>query len=115
FCNFIATSIANKKREIGILRAVGARGMDVLKIFLNESLIIALINWLLAVSACFAGTLFINQFIRNDFGVLVTVLNFGPLQIILLLVISIAVAFIASVLPVYKISRKKPVDAIKDR
>lgn len=115
FCNFIATSIANKKREIGILRAVGARGIDVLKIFLNESLIIAVINWLLAVGVCFAGTIVINQYIRSEFGVLVTVLNFGVLQVILILMISVAVAFIASVLPVYKISHKKPIDAIKDR
>lgn len=115
FCNFIATSIANKKREIGILRAVGARGVDVLKIFLNESLIIAVINWILAIALCFAGTTFINQYIRNEFGVLVTVLNFGLLQIILLFLISVSVACIASALPVYKISKKKPIDAIKDR
>lgn len=115
FCNFIATSIANKKREIGILRAVGARGIDVLKIFLNESLIIAGINWILAVGLCFAGTTFINQYIRNEFGVLVTVLNFGLLQIVLLLLISVSVAFVASAIPVYKISQKKPIDAIKDR
>ena len=115
FCNFIATSIANKKREIGILRAVGARGIDVLKIFLNESLMIAVINWILSVIACFAGVTLINQYIRNEFGVLVTILNFGLLQIVLLLMISIAVACIASAIPVYKISKKKPIDAIKDR
>lgn len=115
FCNFIATSIANKKREIGILRAVGARGLDVLKIFLNESLIIAIVNWLLATSLCFIGTGIINTYIRDEFGVLITVLNFGPIQIILLLIISISVAILASALPVYKISRKKPIDAIKNR
>jgi len=115
FCNFIATSIANKQREIGILRAVGARSLDVLKIFSNESLIIAFINWLLTCIACFVSTLLINQFIRKEFGVLVTILNFGLLQIILVFLISITVAIIASALPVYKISRKKPIDAIKNR
>ena len=121
FCNFIATSIANKKREIGILRAVGDSKrplyflIDVLKIFLNESLMIAVINWILSVIACFAGVTLINQYIRNEFGVLVTILNFGLLQIVLLLMISIAVACIASAIPVYKISKKKPIDAIKDR
>lgn len=115
FCNFIATSIANKKREIGILRAVGARGLDVFKIFLNESLIIALVNWILATVLCFVGTIVINQYIRTEFGVLVTVLDFGFLQIILLLMISVAVACLASALPVYRISKKKPIDAIKDR
>lgn len=115
FCNFIATSIANKKREIGILRAVGARGLDVLKIFLNESLIIALINWLLATVVCLVGVNYINGYIRNKFNMLVTILNFGPLQIIIIFIISIFVAFIASSLPVFNISRKKPIDAIKNR
>lgn len=115
FCNFITTSIANKKREIGILRAVGARGLDVFKIFFNESLMIALINWILATVLCFVGTIAINQYIRSEFGVLVTILNFGLFQITLLLIISVTVACIASALPVYRISKKKPIDAIKDR
>ena len=76
---------------------------------------IAVINWILSVIACFAGVTLINQYIRNEFGVLVTILNFGLLQIVLLLMISIAVACIASAIPVYKISKKKPIDAIKDR
>ena len=38
--NFISISIANKQKEIGILRAVGARGADVFKIFISESLVI---------------------------------------------------------------------------
>ncbi len=115
FCNFIVISIANKKREIGILRAVGARGMDILKIFLNESLIIALINWIFATIACFIGTQAINQYIRNEFHILVTILDFGIVQIFLLMLISIAVACLASAFPVYRISKKRPIDAIKDR
>ena len=115
FCNFIATSIANKKREIGILRAVGARGKDVLRIFLNESLMIAGINWIASVIVCIAGTHFINGYIRDEFGVLVTILNFGPLQIILLLIIAVVVACVSSAIPVFNISHKKPIDAIKDR
>lgn len=115
FCNFIATSIANKKREIGILRAVGARGLDVLKIFLNESMVIALINWIVSVIACYAETVFINSYLRDEFGILVTVLNFGALQVVLLLVIAVVVAILASAFPVYRISHKKPIDAIKNR
>ncbi|MBQ7348857.1 MAG: ATP-binding cassette domain-containing protein, partial [Clostridia bacterium] len=38
--NFISVSIENKKNEIGILRAVGARGVDVFKIYIIEALII---------------------------------------------------------------------------
>lgn len=115
FCNFIATSIANKKHEIGILRAVGARSIDILKIFLNESLIIAGINWIFACGMGYLSVHAFNSYIRNEFNVIVTVLDFNFLQIALLLLISISVAFISSAIPVYKISKKKPIDAIKNR
>jgi putative ABC transport system permease protein len=42
-------------------------------------------------------------------------LSFGPRQILLLFVISIVVAAIASFLPVKKIASKKPIDAIRNR
>lgn len=115
FCNFIVTSINNKQHEIGILRAVGARSMDILKIFFNESLVIALINWLLSCLMCYLGVNFFNHYINSEFQVIVTVLDFGMIEILLLLFISLAIAFVSSFLPVYRISRKKPIDAIKDR
>ena len=47
--NFISNSVILKKRQIGVLRALGARGTDVIGIFANEALIIALINFVLAI------------------------------------------------------------------
>lgn len=42
-------------------------------------------------------------------------LVFGVLQMLLILAVSALTAFIASVIPVTKISRKKPIDAIRKR
>jgi len=112
--NFISVSISYKKREIGILRAVGAKSSDVYKIFFSESAIIALINYVLALIVTVAGTVIVNTVARNE-GLNVTLLSFGIRQIILMLLISLLVAAVASFLPVYNIARKKPVDAIKDR
>ncbi len=111
--NFIATSIAHKKRQIGILRAVGATSKDVFMIFFHESLMIALINWVLSIMVTVAGIMFINQVLRNEYGILITILSFGLKQVILMLIISVGVAFAASFLPVYRIARKKPIDAIR--
>lgn len=112
--NFIATSISYKKREIGILRAVGARSSDVFKIFFSESAIIALINFCFAVAASLTTVIVLNNYMRKQ-GINITLLNFGVRQVILMLGISIIVALIASFLPVWNIARRKPVDAIKDR
>lgn len=113
--NFIATSIAYKKQEIGILRAIGSSGSDVFRIFFSESLIIALINFVLSGIGVAAATAIVNYIIRSEAGILITVLHFGVRQIALLLVISIAIAAIASFLPVKRIASKKPIDAIRDR
>lgn len=112
--NFISVSISYKKREIGILRAVGARSSDVFKIFFSESLIIALINYALAILAVLYTIFRINRWMYSE-GIRVTLLNFGVRQLALMLLISVAVAALASFLPVWRIARKKPVDAIKNR
>ncbi len=113
--NFIGTSISYKKQEIGILRAIGSRSNDVFRIFFAESFIIAMINFVLSATGVFAITLIINYIIRNQLGVLITLLSFGPRQIILLFAVSLAVAFIASFIPVKRIASKRPIDAIRNR
>ena len=113
--NFIATSISYKKQEIGILRAIGSRSNDVFRIFFAESFIIALINFLLASVGTFAATAIINHLLRTQAGILITVLNFGLRQVLLLLAVSLLVAFVASFFPVKKIASKRPIDAIRNR
>ena len=111
--NFISTSISYKRREIGILRALGARGTDVFKIFFNESLVIAFINFIFATAATFVSVYFLNQSFYKLTGIML--LHTGPRQVILILGISIFAAFISSLIPVSRFARQKPIDAINKR
>lgn len=113
--NFIGTSISYKKQEIGILRAIGSRSNDVFRIFFSESFIIASVNFILSSIGVFAATQIINYFIRSRAGILITVLNFGPRQLLLLLAVSLIIAFASSLIPVKRIASKRPIDAIRDR
>lgn len=113
--SFISTSISYKKREIGILRALGARSSDVFGIFFLESLIIALINFVLAFTTTCIGAFFINKAFITELGIDLALLTVTIRQFALILGISVLAAFIASILPVSKISRKKPIDAINNR
>ena len=73
--NYIAVSISYKKREIGILRAVGAKSSDVFSIFFSESLIIALINFFLSMIVSGVGCMLLNNMMRKDYGIQITLLN----------------------------------------
>ena len=111
--NYIATTISYKKREIGILRAVGARSVDVFGIFFNESLIIAFINFILASVSTFGFVFYINTALRDKYNLTLTLLNFSFRHVAFILLIAVGVAALASALPVFNISRKKPIDAIR--
>ena len=113
--NFISTSIHYKRQEIGILRAIGSRSADVFRIFFSESFLIAMINFALSAFFCAAAVILINFVVRNHLHILITVLHFGIRQIILLLLVSLAVAAVASFLPVRRIAKKRPIDAIRDK
>jgi ABC-type lipoprotein export system ATPase subunit/cell division protein FtsX len=112
--NFISTSIVYKRREIGILRAVGATSNDVFKIFWTEAFTIAIINFILASIACFISIMIMNKSLSKELFIIGNVFNFGVLSFGSILVIAIVTAFIASFIPVYHLARKKPIDTIKN-
>lgn len=111
--NFITASISAKKKEIGILRAVGARGTDVFKIFFSEAFIIAAICIILSIifTGVFAGL--INNSVSNDSGITVSLFNFGFLSVSMIIGIAVVSAFISTFFPVYFNSKKKPVESIR--
>lgn len=115
FYNFISVSINNKKREIGILRAVGAKRGDVFKIFYSEAFIIALINFLLSTIAVFVISFALNTNLAKSAGFNFDVMSPNILIVLALLGISLLASIISSFLPVSKIANKKPIDAIANR
>lgn len=113
--NYIGASITDKKRDIGILRALGAKANDVYAIFVNESIIIALINALMSIIVTIFACMGLNVLIKDLTQVSLSVLNFGIRQIAIMIIINIAIAVLASLLPIYRMSKKKPIDCIRDR
>lgn len=111
--SFIANSVSAKSAEIGILRGLGARKSDVFKVFLAETLLIASVTALL--SCVIAGILcgVVNSYLRTSFDITVTVLSFGLWEILLIFGITFLVAILSSLLPIYRIAKKQPVEAMK--
>lgn len=111
--NFISVSITSKKKEIGILRAVGARGTDVFKIFFSESGIIVGICIVLSVIGTIVLSAVLNSVIRTELALLISLFVFGPLSVVMMVGIAAVVAVLATFMPVYFAAKKKPVESIR--
>ncbi|MBP3301430.1 MAG: ATP-binding cassette domain-containing protein [Clostridia bacterium] len=111
FSNFISVSVSQKRREIGILRAVGARSADVFKIFFSESFFIAALCTALATVASIVVCGLLNTFVAASLGASLFV--FGAASFGILVGIALLTALVATFLPVYHAAKKKPVDSIR--
>lgn len=111
FSNFISVSISQKRRDIGILRAVGAKSTDVFKIFFSESAFIATICILISSAACVLISGYLNAELSASIGV--ALLVFGAPSFVVLVSVAILTAVLATFFPVNSAARKKPIDSIR--
>ena len=109
--NFISTSISAKQKEIGILRAVGARGSDVFKIFFSESGIICLICFVLSSIAGFIACYFLNKEMSD--GLELELFEFGLINIGVIFAVALMVGLIGTLFPVVRASKRPPVESIR--
>lgn len=107
--NFLTVSVDYRKREIGILRAIGARKRDAVGICLSESLIIAGIVFVLALISVFVISSVVNTMI---YRLPVFIVGFIPIMSMFLL--CFGVACISTIFPVRRVTSKKPVDIIRE-
>ena len=110
--NSMFTSVLERRREIGIMKAVGAKNKDVLLLFLIESGMIGLIGGLigigLGVSVAKSVELIAAQL---GFGLLSVGLDYGIM--IFMLLFSFSVGMISGVIPAYQAAKLKVVDALR--
>jgi len=110
--NTMFTSVLEKTKEIGIMKAIGARNHDILMIFLFNAALIGLIGGILGIILGIILSGFIplllagTQFSRG--GSLVTMSS-----IVLSLSVALFVGIIAGIVPAYQGSKLKPVDALR--
>ncbi len=110
--NFISVSISSKNREIGVLRAVGARKIDVFNIFLIEALIITLTCFIISAVLSGVACVYINAYTITS-GVKISLLNYKFANVMMLFGIVVVVSTLATFLPVSRAARKSPVDSIR--
>ena len=110
---FISSSTKQNKKKIGILRAIGAKTSDVVRVFFLESLLIGIITLVLATILSIAGIILMNTFLSSEMGIFVRLMLFNGNTVIYLIGIIIVVIFISLIVPTISLSRKRPIVLIK--
>lgn len=105
-------SVLERTKEIGILRAIGARKKDISRVFNAETFIIGLISGLLGIGITLLLNIPINIIIESLSGIKqVATLPVGGA--IILVIISILLTVIAGLIPSRYASKKDPVVALR--
>ena len=113
FAAFIMTGLHGKKQQIGIMRALGAGSRDVFAIFFTEGLLVAAISAVLATALTAVTAIVGSALLRNLFELRLTLLNFSLRQAVMIFALSFGIATVASIIPILRIARQNPVDAIR--
>lgn len=111
--NFIMASISSKEKDIGILRAIGARGGDIFKIFITEALIITLSCFVFAVFASLGVCALVSYLLIKANVVTLSLFIFTFPDALMMFAVAVISAFAATAFPVNKTVKKKPVEAIR--
>lgn len=111
--NCVLDSIKTKKKEIGILRSLGASTSDIFKTFALESLFLGLISSIIANIVGWLLVFWVNSSYVFD-GVNVTLFDYGPLVVIAVFGASLLISSLASMFPILNMCRKNTIDVIKE-
>lgn len=109
----IYISVLERRKEIGILRALGARKKDITRVFNAETFIIGACSGILGVLIGYLLTIPANSILYNMTELKnVAVLN--PLHAAALVAISIVLTMIGGFIPAKMAAKKDPVEALRE-
>lgn len=105
-------SVLERIKEIGILRALGARRKDIKRVFNAETFIIGLTSGILGILIAYLLTIPANKIIENLSG-LAGVAKLNIYHAIILVIINIILTMIGGAIPSRMASKKDPVEALR--
>lgn len=106
------TSVLERTKEIGILKALGARKKDITRVFDAETCILGLFSGVLGIVIALLCTIPINAIIFNV-SELENVAQLQPIQAIALIIISTALTMLGGHIPARMASKKDAVEALR--
>ena len=105
-------SVVERIKEIGILRAVGARKKDIKRLFNAETLIIGLAAGLVGILVTYILSFIINMIVGSLFGIY-TIAALPVWQALIMVLISVGLTLISGLIPASSAAKKDPVVALR--
>jgi putative ABC transport system permease protein len=104
--NTMFTSVLERTKEIGIMKAIGAKNGDILTIFLFNAGLIGFMGGVIGLGIGYG----VCYMLTTWFSVTTTV---SPTIAILSVLVSLIIGMLAGVIPAYQASKLRPVDALR--
>lgn len=106
-------SVYERKKEIGILRAIGASKHNISSIFNAETFIVGLLSGLLAILISYILIPIINLVLHHFIGDIPLSAQLAPTSAMILVLLSVVLTLIGGLIPAKSASKKDPVEALR--
>jgi putative ABC transport system permease protein len=111
--NTMYTSVLERTKEIGIMKAIGAKNSDILLIFLFEAGMLGMAGGIIGVLIGLGLSFGMSTAANSALGTTLLKVTFSPMLIIGALTFSLTIGIISGVMPAIRASKLKPVDALR--
>ncbi len=105
-------SVLERRKEIGILRALGARKKDITRVFNAETFIIGSCSGIIGITIAYILIIPINILLL-EITKLSNVAILNPIHAILLVIISVTLTILGGLIPSKIAAKKDPVQALR--
>ncbi|MFA0823722.1 MAG: ABC transporter permease [Methanomethylovorans sp.] len=105
--NTMFTSVLEKTKDIGTMKAIGANNIDIMMIFLYNSALVGFVGGIIGIVLSFILTYLMGKLMN------ISNITVAPYLVVLGISIAVVIGIISGVVPAYNASKMKPVDALR--
>ncbi len=111
--NLIGCGIADRQKDIGIMSALGMPYSSVYLMFLSEVLLIAVVGFVLSLGLAFGYSALSNSIYSEDYESKLQFFRVDAITVLTVVAGAFVPPLLATVVPLKRMSRLKPIDAIR--
>jgi putative ABC transport system permease protein len=111
--NTMFTTVLEKTKEIGIMKAIGARNRDIMMIFLLNSAMVGMVGGAIGITVGTVASSFISLGGTGGMGRMGASGIVTPDLLALGMLIAVGISVASGIIPAYRASKLKPVDALR--